>query len=167
MLVAALMLGEALRAFADDSAGVATRARARAEGNDLVRAVAVGKILLSTIWPAQVLKIRVDSVGNHHVAGIMLSGTKFHHPLNQAAFRREVRELVVATLGDRSLEEADVWAVVPVVVSKGATVSGPLGEPTTRTVFSATVRRRELDDLDTFLRSNAVYWDTTWSSQLQ
>lgn len=166
-LVTALLLLEPLRALANTSPDVVARARSRAEGNDVARAVALGEALLAKLWSAQLLKIRVDSIGNHHVAGIMLSGTKFHGRLDQDAFLREVRELVVATLGDVSLEEVDIWAVVPVAVSKGALVSGPLGEPTTRTVFSATVRRRELDHLDTFLRSKDVYWEVTWRSTLR
>lgn len=161
-----MLLGVALPSASHASPDVVARATARAEGNDRTRAVALGETLFATVWPAQVLKVRVDSVGEHHVAGILLSGVRFHGRLHQDGFLREVRDLIVTALRNPSIEEVDVWAVIPIRVPKGADVSGPTGEPTTQTVFSATVQRTQYDRLDTLLRSPDVFWDPTWRSRL-
>ena len=42
-----------------------------------------------------------------------------------------------------AVEEIDLWASVPIDVGKGVIVSGDLAKPTSRTVFSITVRRGE------------------------
>ena len=43
-------------------------------------------------------------------------------------------------------EEVDLWVTVPIAVGKGLVVSGDLAVPTTRTVFTLSVRRGEHAD---------------------
>lgn len=156
-----------LQALGAAPADVAARAQARAEGNDRARAVVLGEALLETTWPAQVLKIRVDAVQGHRVAGITVSGTKFHGTLGVPGFLREVQQLVTTAFARAPVEEVDLWATIPVDAGKGAIVSGDLAQPTSRTVFSVTVRRADLPRLTALLHSDGVYWDASWLAELQ
>ena len=63
-------------------------------------------------------------------------------------------------------EEIDVWASVPIAVEKGVVVSGDLAKPTSRTVFSLTVRRGSTGDqvrARASAASDGVFWDPRWS----
>lgn len=162
----ALLLALPLQARAV-SAYVAARAQGRAEGSDRARAVGLGDVLLATVWPAQVLKVRVDSVLGHHVAGLVLSGTRFHDRLDEAGFLREVQSLITLAFGHAPVEEVDLWATVPRDAGIGAIVSGDLAQPTSRNVFALTVRRADLPRLATILRSNEVFWDAAWRARLR
>jgi hypothetical protein len=122
---------------------VELNAQARAEGNRREDAVQLGRTLLSTLWPAQILKIRVDGVGRHEVAGLMLSGVKFHGKLDEAGFKSEVAALVKQTFASSRVEEVDIWAVEPIPYDRLEPVSGDYAEPTDQVVFSITVRRSE------------------------
>ena len=61
----------------------------RAEGNGKAEAVLIGRTLLARTWPAQIAKVRVDRAGSHAVAGLVLSGVKFHGPLDERGFLDE------------------------------------------------------------------------------
>lgn len=166
-VVLALVLLHPLQASATAPTDVAARARSRAEGNDPAQAIALAKVLLATLWPAQVLKIRVDSILGHRVAGITLSGAKFHERLDAAGFLREVRSLIRTTLASAPVEEVDIWATVSLDAGKGAIVSGDLAQPTSRIVFSVTVRRADLLYLNEILHSDEVFWDADWRGRLE
>jgi hypothetical protein len=61
-----------------------------------------------------------------------------------------------------------VWAIVPVLVPKGAVVSGDLAVPTTKTTFGCTVRRDDLPYLNSLLRTDAdVYWESEFIKRLR
>lgn len=142
-------------------------ANARAGGNDKPLAVQIGKALFTTQWAAQVLKVYVDGAGARTIAGITLSGVKFHHPLTREAFASEVSAIAARTLAAAPVEEVDVWCVVPLSVGKGVVVSGDNAKPTKRTVFTVTVRRGETPASvqNRILRGKTVYWDTLWARQ--
>jgi len=145
----------------------AVDAYARAGGTNKPLAVQVGKKLFQHEWPAQVLKIYVDSAGRHHVAGIMISGVKFHHPLSHAQFLDEIVGIVGQVFSAAPLEEVDVWCVVPLNVGKGAIVSGDHAQPTARSVFTVTVRRGESPRTlrARIAAGGTVYWDILWAKE--
>ncbi len=139
----------------------------RAAGNRREEAVGIGQTLFRTVWAAQVRKVRVDGVGSHLVAGLVLSGTKFHRPLSVAGLLDEVTALVSQTFAASSVEEVDVWAIVPLPTYPHEIVAGDLAQPTSYTVFAATVRRNEAATFAARLRSgDDVYWDAKWRAGL-
>jgi hypothetical protein len=145
----------------------AVDAFARAAGNDKPVAVQIGKVLFSTEWSAQILKVYVNGFGGHKVAGVMLSGVKFHKPLTRDAFVGEVSEIVARAFTAAPVEEVDLWCVVPLSVGKGIVVTGDNAKPTQRTVFTVTVRRGETaaavrNRIDA---GKTVYWDSLWARQ--
>lgn len=151
---------------ADDAQAV-VNAEARAAGNRRTDAVSLGMALLETRWPAQVLKVRIDGFGAHEVAGLVLSGVKFHAPTDCAAFTNEVVALVQQAFAHSRVEEVDVWATVPLHVGEHVVVAGDNAQPTTRTVFGATVRRNEAATFANRLRAGTgVFWDDTWKRSL-
>ncbi len=143
-------------------------ANARAEGNRRALAVAIGERLFTTVWPAQLLKVRVEGIGTHAVAGLIVSGVKFHAPLDATRFAGEAVALVDRTFAASPVEEVDVWAIVPIAVGEHAVVSGDKAEPTSRIVFGATVRRAGQDDFAERVARGApnVYWDARWKAGL-
>jgi hypothetical protein len=153
-------------AFAASSL-VDLNAAERAEGNRRADAVQLGRMLLRTIWPAQVLKIRVDGSGRHEVAGLVLSGVKFHRKLDRAGFEAEVTALVRTTFATIGVEEVDVWATVPLPYVKQVPVNGEYLQPTDRIVFGATIPRAESATFAARLRGgDDVFWDPAWRSSL-
>jgi len=140
-------------------------AAARASGNRRDIAERIGESVFATEWPAEVSHISANELGNHLIVGIRIWGVKFHTPLTRDEFVDEVIGLVGKTFAAvPSAEEIDVWASVPIVVGKEIVVSGDLARPTSRTVFSLTVRR---DEADAKLRTRAdagdgVFWDQEW-----
>jgi hypothetical protein len=147
---------------------VELNANARAEGNRRADAVDLGRHLLTTTWPAQVLKIRVDGVGPHEVAGLVLSGVKFHGHLDERGFTDEIASLVKRTFAGSRVEEVDIWAVEPIPFDKLEPVSGDYAEPTDRIVFSITVRRNEKSSLDKRLKQGKnVFWAPDFHGKLQ
>ena len=123
--------------------------------------------LLTTRWPAQVLKVRIDGIRSHEVAGLVLSGVKFHAPIDGAAFTNEVIALVQRTFEHSGVEEVDVWATVPLQVGEHVVVAGDNAQPTTRTVYGATVRRDEAATFAARLHAgNGVFWDENWKRSL-
>ena len=143
-------------------------AAARAAGNRKAEAEQLARQLLIRRWPVQVLKIRIDAAGSHQVAGIVLSGVKFHGSVDEHRFLWEVAWLVERTLTATKVEEVDLWTTVPIAVGKGEIVAGDFAEPTTRIVFSATIRRREANAvMQTLERGTNVFWDASWRASLR
>lgn len=135
-------------------------AYARAAGNRRADAVALGTVLFAQQRSAQVVKVRVDGAMSHEVAGLVISGVKFHAPLSQSAFTDEVIDLVRTTFAASRVEEVDVWATVPLATEAGAIVSGDMAQPTSRTVFAVSVRRAEGENFASRIRRGTdVYWD--------
>ncbi len=143
-------------------------AQARAQGNRLEDARALGRALLVKVWPAQLLHVRVDGAGTHEVAGLVLSAVKFHDDLDQAGFNQEIEELVRRAFEASAVEEVDVWATVPIPIDKREPVSGDYAQPTSRIVFAVTCPRQELGGLGARLRSGAgVYWADDFKRRLR
>ena len=127
-------------------------AHSRATGNRLDVAMAVGERLFSTKWPAQVLQVEANQMGEHLVLGLHVSGVKFHAALDWAEFSGEVQSLISqAFAAAPTAEEVDVWVTVPISVGKGVIVSGDLAKPTTRTVYAISSRRGRHMTKNTFL----------------
>jgi hypothetical protein len=142
-------------------------AHSRASGNRLDIATSVGEQLFSTTWPAQVLQVLANQDGANVVLGLRVNGVKFHGTMTRDAFDREVMDLVArAFAAAPAAEEVDLWVTVPLSVGKGIVVSGDLAKPTTRTVFTVSVRRGEsAGALAARLRSGAdVFLDEEWAS---
>lgn len=134
-------------------------ATARAAGNLPAEAQTIGRALFVSVWPAQILKVRVDGAGGHEVAGLVLSGVKFHERLDKAGFEREVEELVRRAFAAAPVEEVDLWATVPIPYDKREPVTGDYAQPTSRVVFAVTCRREELPGFGERLRNgDGVYW---------
>jgi hypothetical protein len=140
---------------------------ARAAGNRPLLARALGDVLFQTSWPAQITKVRVDAVGSHAVAGLVLSGTKFHHPLDRDGFLAEVRDLVAASFAHSPVEEVDLWTTIPLATHAHEVVAGDLAMPTSRNVFAVSVQRREAATFAARLASGRdVFWDAAWRDTL-
>ncbi len=142
-------------------------AAARAVGNRRDLAEHIGEAIFGTEWSAEVSQISANQLGTHLIVGIRMWGVKFHHPLSQADFVAEVVALAEKTfMAAPAAEEIDVWASIPISVGKGVIVNGDLAKPTSRTVFSLTIRRGESA---ASLRARAsrasddVFWDQEWT----
>jgi hypothetical protein len=142
-------------------------AAARATGNRRDLAQRIGGLIFSTRWPAEVSQISANELARHLIVGIRVVGVKFHRPMTRDEFASEIVALVEATFAAApATEEIDLWASVPISVAKGAVVSGDLAKPTSRTVFSLSVRRAEsaaslrarLDGA-----GGGVFWDSEWA----
>jgi hypothetical protein len=144
-LVFLITLSLSTGVFAETPSVADLDAHARASGNRIDVATAIGERIFSTTLPVQVLQVMANDVtGGQIVVGLRLSGVKFHEPTAQAQFEREVEMLVQSAFAaNPSVEEVDLWVTVPITVGKGLVVSGDLAKPTTRTVFTVSVRRGE------------------------
>jgi hypothetical protein len=159
-LVLALVLIAASPSVAD------LDAHSRAGGNRLDIATTVGEQIFSTTWPAQVLQVLANEDGADVVLGLRLNGVKFHGTMTRDAFEHEVTDLVArAFAAAPAAEEVDLWVTVPIDVGKGIVVSGDLAKPTTRTVFTISVRRSETAGaLTARLHSGqSVFLDQEWA----
>ena len=153
------------RAYAPSVADLDAAARAVGNRHDIAQRI--GESIFSTRWSAQVTQISANQVDSHLIVGIRMWGVKFHRPITRDEFVGEVVSLVERTFAAvPHVEEVDVWASVPIAVPKGVVVSGDLAKPTSRTVFSLTVRGIEPA---ASLRARAsrssdgVFWDPQWS----
>jgi hypothetical protein len=164
-LLALVALGAVARGYAPSVADL--DAAARAVGNRRDIAQRIGLAIFSTRWSAQVSQISANELGSHLIVGIRMWGMKFHHPMTREEYIGEVVALAQRTFAAApATEELDVWASVPIAVAKDVIVSGDLAKPTSRTVFSLTVRRSEsAPALRARLSgaSEAVFWDPQWS----
>lgn len=143
-------------------------ANSRATGNQRSVAVDIGREIFARKWPAQVSQISANGFDAHVIVGMRLWGVKFHRPLTQEQFVREVTALVEkAFAAAPRAEEVDLWASVPIKVGKGEIVSGDLAQPTARTVFSVTVRRGESAAAlaARIQRGDGVFWDPAWTHE--
>ena len=142
-------------------------ATARAVGNQREIAERVGRSVFATKWSAEVSQISANSLNGHLIVGIRIWGVKFHQPLTRGDFVSEVVALVEKTFAAApATEEIDLWASVPIAVAKGVIVSGDLAKPTSRTVFSITVRRGEAPAALRLRASRGdagVFWDERWA----
>jgi hypothetical protein len=172
-LVAALLGARAIVApaiparDANPNALATVDAEARAAGNRRAVAVRIGEALLARTWSAQIVKIRVDGAGGHNVAGIVLSGVKFHQRLGPSAFSDEVIALVAGAFAASDVDEVDVWATIPLPVTAQEVESGEYLRPTARIVYAATVERSEASSFAGRLRTgDDVFWDPAWRRSL-
>jgi peptidoglycan/xylan/chitin deacetylase (PgdA/CDA1 family) len=134
-------------------------ARARIAGNAPKVAEEVAVAILARSFPEQVLKVHVLALPSSTVAGIVLSGVKFHAPVDRRRFTGDVRMMVSLALeAAPSLDEVDIWATVPQPVQAGAQVSGDYAVPTSRTVFSCAVPRAQAQVAGT-PGLGVTYWD--------
>ena len=134
-------------------------ARERIEGNAPGMAEDVAVALLARSFPEQILKVHVLALPPATVAGIMLSGVKFHHAVNREQFEADVSDMVEAAFDAAPrVDEVDVWTIVPIQVAAGTIVSGDYAEPTSRTVFSAAVTRAKFDASGR-LDLGTTFWD--------
>lgn len=144
-------------AFANTPTVAELDAAARAAGNRMDVAERVGDSIFRTTWAAQVSQISANAVGKHVIVGIRVWGVKFHRPISRAEFVDEVGSLIhTAFAAAPEAEEVDLWASVPISVGKGVIVSGDLAKPTTRTVFSVSVRRGRQTSW------TSAFWDQDW-----
>ncbi len=135
-------------------------ARRRIEGNDPALAEGIAVALLAGGFPEQVLKVHVLSFRPATVAGIVLSGVKFHRKRNRAQFEADVkRMLALAFAAAPQATEIDVWATVPLDARAGAPVSGDYAVPTSTTVFSAAVTKSQWDGRNSGADLGKTYWD--------
>lgn len=117
-------------------------ANARAAGNLKSLAERIGDLIFATPWAAQVTQVSANGIDGHIIVGVRISGVKFHHEMSQADFESEVHQLIARAFAVApGIEEVDIWASVPIVVGKDAIVSGDLAVPTSRPVFTLSVRR--------------------------
>ncbi len=137
----------------------------RAGGNRKAAAVAIGRSIFAVEWPAQVLNVYVDGIDDHAIAGLRVSGVHFHHPLTREDFIAEVAALIQRAFRAAPVEEVDVWTTVPLNVGKGIVVSGDIAKPTSRTVFTVSVRRSEnATSLAARVRAGrGIFWDQEWA----
>lgn len=151
-------------AFAHTPTVAELDAGARAAGNRIDVAEQIGDSVFRKAWAAQVSQISANAVGNHVIVGIRVWGVKFHHPITRAEFLDEVESLIaIAFAAAPEAEEVDLWASVPISVGKGVIVSGDLAKPTTRTVFSVSVRRGEsLEAILSKTSGTTAFWDQEW-----
>jgi len=102
------------------------------------------------------------------VAGIVISGVKFHGRLDPRAFTAEVIALARRVFVASDVEEVDMWATVPIALTSHA--RAPNGEylaPEARTVYAVTVLRRERASFAQRLkRGDDVFWDPGWRRSL-
>ncbi len=141
-------------------------AEARAVGNRRDLAEHIGDVIFATHWPAEVTQISANALAGHVIVGIRVLGIKFHAAMTREAFIDETVSLVGdAFSAAPEAEEIDLWASVPISVAKGVIVSGDLAKPTSRTVFSLSVRRGESPAAiraRVEAASGGAFWDTTW-----
>jgi peptidoglycan/xylan/chitin deacetylase (PgdA/CDA1 family) len=145
-----------------DARAVRHIARERSAGNERRLAEAIAAALLARDFPEPFERVEVQAVPPASVAGIVLSGVKFHVPVDASRFAHDVRRmLAVAFAAAPSVREVDIWAEVPRALPAHAVVAGDEAVPTERTVFSAAVPREQHAPGGGW-RLGRVYWDPTW-----
>jgi len=140
-------------------------ANARASGNRKDIAVSIGRALFRTRWPAQVLNVYADGFAGHDIAGLRINGQHFHRALTQAEFEEEVASLARETFAASPVDEVDIWASVPLRVGKDVVVTGDLAVPSSRAVFTVSVRRTEssISFVRRLRAGGGVFWDQEWA----
>jgi hypothetical protein len=140
---------------------------ARATGNRGDIAQRIGRTIFRTQWPAEVNQVSANELDKHLIVGVRMWGVKFHYPLTREQFVDEVVSLAADIFSAApDAEEIDFWVSVPIEVDKGEIVNGDLAKPTSRTVFSLTVRRAERPQSlreRAMQASDGVFWDAPWA----
>ena len=112
--------------------------------------------------------MRCERVGRHLDCGLVVSGVKFHRPLDLRAWNDEIAALIdgaYAALPEA--DEIDCWATVPLDAGKGTVVSGDYAKPTSATVFSITVPRAKRAAVRARLADGTgVFWDPAFAASL-
>jgi hypothetical protein len=144
------------------------RVNARSTGTDVTTARQIAAALLAQPLAAQLLRVRCDRVGKHVDCGLVLSGVKFHRPLDLAGWNAEVTELIAkAFAAAPAAEEIDCWATVPLSARRGVIVSGDFAQPTAATVFSISVPRAARAGVAERLGDGqGVFWDPAFRASL-
>lgn len=165
LLAAVLFTGACGTAFAVSPTVAQLDAEARAVGNRRDLAQHIGDVVFATRWPAEVTQISANQLDGHLIVGIRVLGVKFHEAMTRDAFVDEALTLVQQAFDAApDAEEVDLWASVPISVAKGVVVSGDLAKPTSRTVFSLSVRRGEsAASIRARALSGGAFWDSTWT----
>jgi hypothetical protein len=91
---------------------------------------------------------------------------KFHESLTRAQYVAQVVGLAgKAFAAYPGIEEIDLWTSVPIDVGKGVIVSGDLAKPTSRVVYSITMRRGESVAAlaARAAGTHGVFWDEEWA----
>ena len=140
----------------------------RSTGSDLSAARRIAAALLARPLPAQLLRVRCERAGAHLDCGLVVSGTKFHRPLDVAAWNAEIAGLIESAFAAApGADEIDCWATVPLDAGKGTVVSGDYAKPTAATVFSITVPRAARATTRARLGSGrGVFWDPAFRAAL-
>ena len=140
----------------------------RSFGSDVATARRIAAALLVRPLGAQLLRVRCERVGPHVDCGLVVSGTRFHHALNLAAWDAEIAGLIDgAYAAAPEVDEVDCWATVPLDAGKGAVVSGDYAKPTAATVFSITVPRERRGAVRARLADGrGLFWDPAFRAAL-
>jgi hypothetical protein len=140
----------------------------RSSGSDLATARTIAAALLAHPLAAQLLRVRCERVGTHVDCGLVVSGVKFHRPLDLAAWNAEIAGLIHGAFAAApGVEEVDCWATVPLDAGKGTVVSGDFAKPTAATVFSITVPRTLRGAVRARLCSGeGIFWDPAFRAAL-
>jgi hypothetical protein len=148
--------------------GADPRVTARSSGTDRATAQRIAAALLAHRPAAQLLRVRCERVGVHVDCGLVVSGVKFHRPLDLAAWNAEIAALIEgAYAAAPGVEEVDCWATVPLDAGRGSVVSGDFAKPAAATVFSITVPRAERAAVRARLGSGeGIFWDPAFRAAL-
>lgn len=163
MLAGAILSLAPVAALADDP-----RVTARSAGGDVTTARRIAAALLARPLSAQLLRVRCERLGRHVDCGLVVSGTKFHRPLDRPAWNAEIAGLIDGAFAAvPELDELDVWATVPLDAQHGLVVSGDYAKPTSATVFSITVPRTARGAVRArLLDERGVFWDPAFRASL-
>lgn len=144
------------------------RVAERTAGSDLVAARAIAARLLARTRAAQLTHVRCERVGPHLDCGLIVSGVKFHQPLDIRSWNDEIAALIAgAYAAAPNADEIDCWATVPLDAGQGAVVSGDYAKPTSATVFSITVPRAGRGDVvGRLVSGSGVFWDPAFRASL-
>jgi hypothetical protein len=141
-------------------------AEARASGNRKDIAIKIGDAIFATVWPAQVSQISANQLDDHLIVGIRIWGVKFHQAITRKQYITEVLALVHKAFAvEPSIEEIDLWTSVPIAVGQGVIVNGDLAKPTSRVVYSISIRRGEGSAAlaARAAGTQGVFWDEEWA----
>jgi hypothetical protein len=163
VVAAAVLACAPLAARADDP-----RVTARSAGGDVATARRIAAALLARPLSAQLLRVRCERLGRHVDCGLVVSGTKFHRPLDLPAWNAEIAGLIDGAFAAApELDEIDAWATVPLDAQHGLVVSGDYAKPTSATVFSITVPRAARGAVRArLLDGRGVFWDPAFRASL-
>ena len=150
------------------TAGSDPRVIARSSGGDVATARRIAAALLARPLPAQLLRVRCERLDRHVDCGLVVSGTKFHRPLDLRAWDAEIAGLIEGAFAAApEVEEIDCWATVPLDAGKGAVVSGDYAQPTSANVFSITVPRAQRASVRARLAAGTgAFWDPAFRAAL-